>query len=103
MNGSAAAAVLCVVAGFAGSVQVAVMARLGDRVGVVEALTFATVLSAVLAAVILLVARGSLVVAAGNFELDLADRARVDSLVLEQLEQPVPIGNPRRLDLNRRR
>jgi transporter family-2 protein len=60
LSGSAAVAVLCVVAGFAGSVQVAVMARLGDRVGVVEALAFATVLSAVLAAAILLVARGSL-------------------------------------------
>src|SRR5207247_10525360 len=60
LSGSTAAAVLCVVAGFAGSVQVAVMARLGDRVGVVEALAFATVLSAALATVILLVAHGSL-------------------------------------------
>ena len=60
MSGSAAAAVLCVVAGFAGSVQGAVMARLGDRVGVAEALAFATVLSAALATLILLVARGSL-------------------------------------------
>ena len=60
MSGSAAAAVLCVVAGFAGSVQVAVMARLGDRVGIPEALAFATVLSAALATVILLVLRGSL-------------------------------------------
>ena len=48
MSGSAAAALLCVVAGFAGSVQVAVMARFGDRVGVIEALAFATVLSAAL-------------------------------------------------------
>ena len=60
MSGSAGAAVLCVVAGFAGSVQVAVMARFGDRVGVVEALAFATVLSAALATAILLVARSSL-------------------------------------------
>jgi bacterial/archaeal transporter family-2 protein len=60
LSGSAGAAVLCVVAGFAGSVQVAVMAKLGDRVGVVEALAFATVLSAALAVVILVVARGSL-------------------------------------------
>jgi transporter family-2 protein len=59
VSGSAAAAVLCVVAGFAGSVQVAVMARLGDRIGIPEALAFATVLSAALATVILLVARGS--------------------------------------------
>ena len=60
MSGSAAAAVLCVVAGFAGSVQVAIMARFGDRVGIPEALAFATVLSAALATVILLVVRGSL-------------------------------------------
>jgi bacterial/archaeal transporter family-2 protein len=59
LSGSAAAAVLCIVAGFAGSVQVAVMARLGDRVGIPEALAFATVLSAALATVVLLVARGS--------------------------------------------
>jgi bacterial/archaeal transporter family-2 protein len=59
VSGSAGAAVLCVVAGFAGSVQVAVMARLGDRVGIPEALAFATVLSAALATVVLLVARGS--------------------------------------------
>ena len=57
MSGSAAAAVLCV---FAGSVQVAIMARFGDRVGIPEALAFATVLSAALATVILLVVRGSL-------------------------------------------
>jgi transporter family-2 protein len=60
MSGSAAAAVLCVVAGFAGSVQVAIMARFGDRVGIPEALAFATVLSAALATVVLLVVRGSL-------------------------------------------
>ena len=47
------------------------------------------------------VAGGVFVVAAGHLELDLADRPGVDSLVVEQLEQPVPIGNPRRLDLNR--
>jgi transporter family-2 protein len=60
MSGSAAAAVLCVVAGFAGSIQVAVMARLGDRVGIPEALAFATVLSAVLAVLVLIVLRWSL-------------------------------------------
>ena len=60
MSGSAAVALLCVVAGFAGSIQVAVMARLGDRVGIAEALAFATVLSAALATLILLVLRGSL-------------------------------------------
>src|SRR5437870_1372017 len=60
MSGSAAVALLCVIAGFAGSIQVAVMARLGDRVGIAEALAFATVLSAALATLILLVLRGSL-------------------------------------------
>jgi bacterial/archaeal transporter family-2 protein len=58
LNGPAAA--LCVLAGLAGSVQVAVMARLGERVGIVEALAFASVLTAVLATLILLVARTSL-------------------------------------------
>jgi bacterial/archaeal transporter family-2 protein len=60
VSGSAAAAVLCVVAGFAGSIQVAVMARLGDRVGIPEALAFATVLSAALAVLVLIVLRWSL-------------------------------------------
>ena len=48
------------VAGLAGSVQVAVMARLGDRIGVVEALAFATLLTAVLSGAVLLVAHQSL-------------------------------------------
>jgi transporter family-2 protein len=46
-----------VVAGVAGSVQVAVMAKLGDRVGVFGALAWATSLAAVLAVALLLVAR----------------------------------------------
>jgi transporter family-2 protein len=49
-----------VLAGLAGSVQVAVMSRLGDRVGVVPALAFASVLTGVLATLILLLVRGSL-------------------------------------------
>jgi bacterial/archaeal transporter family-2 protein len=49
-----------VLAGLAGSVQVAVMSRLGDRVGVVPALDFASVLTGVLATLILLLVRGSL-------------------------------------------
>jgi transporter family-2 protein len=40
-------------------VQVALMSRLGERIGVVQALAFATFLTAVLAGVILLVARRS--------------------------------------------
>ena len=59
MSGGTAAAALCVLAGLAGSVQVAVMARLGERVGIVEALAWASVLTAVLATLILLVARWS--------------------------------------------
>ena len=38
---SGAAAALAVLAGLAGSVQVAVMGRFGDRIGVLEALSFA--------------------------------------------------------------
>jgi bacterial/archaeal transporter family-2 protein len=52
---SALAAVMALFAGFAGSVQIAVMARLGERVGIVGALAFASLLQAVLAALLLLV------------------------------------------------
>ena len=54
---SGAAAALAVIAGLAGSVQVAVMGRFGDRIGVVEALFFATCVQLVLALAILLAAR----------------------------------------------
>ena len=57
---NALAVALATLAGLAGSVQVAVMGRFGGRIGVVEALAFATVLSAALATVVLLVVRGSL-------------------------------------------
>jgi len=60
VSSNAAAAVICVFAGLAGSIQVAVMARLGDRVGIASALAFATLLTALLATVILLIARRSL-------------------------------------------
>ena len=59
MSGGALATILAVAAGLAGSLQVAVMSRLGERVGVLEALTFASVLSAAVAFAILLVARQS--------------------------------------------
>jgi bacterial/archaeal transporter family-2 protein len=49
--------VFAIVAGVAGSVQVAVMAKLGDRVGVFGALAWATSLAALLAVALLLVAR----------------------------------------------
>ena len=48
---------LAILAGLAGSVQVAVMGRFGDRIGVVEALAFATCVQLVLSFAILLVAR----------------------------------------------
>ena len=49
-----------VLAGVAGSVQVAVMAKLGDRVGVFGALAWAAALTALLALALLLVAKQSL-------------------------------------------
>jgi transporter family-2 protein len=55
---SGAAVALSVLAGLAGSVQVAIMGRFGERVGVLEALTFATCVQLVLSAAILVVARG---------------------------------------------
>ena len=54
---SAIAIGLAVLAGLAGSVQVAVMGRFGSRVGVLEALTFATMVQLVL--VVLAAARGA--------------------------------------------
>ena len=48
---------LAVLAGLAGSVQVAVMGRFGSRIGVLEALAFATLVQLVLAMGILLAAR----------------------------------------------
>jgi bacterial/archaeal transporter family-2 protein len=48
---------LAVLAGLAGSVQVAVMGRFGARIGIVEALAFASGLQLVLATSILLVSR----------------------------------------------
>ena len=53
------ATVLAVSAGLAGSVQVALMSRLGERIGVFEALGFSTLLTAGLAFALLLVLRRS--------------------------------------------
>jgi len=50
---------LAVAAGLAGSIQVALMSRLGERIGVLEALAFSTVLTAAIACVILVLARVS--------------------------------------------
>jgi bacterial/archaeal transporter family-2 protein len=59
VSGGALATTLAVSAGLAGSVQVAVMSRLGERVGVVEAVAFAALLTAGIAVVALLVLRRS--------------------------------------------
>jgi transporter family-2 protein len=59
VSGSALATVLAVGAGLAGSVQVALMSRLGERIGVLEALAFSTVLTAAGAFVVLVLARRS--------------------------------------------
>ena len=54
---TSAAVALAVLAGLAGSVQVAVMGRFGGRIGVIEALTFSTGVQLVLSFAILIVAR----------------------------------------------
>jgi transporter family-2 protein len=59
VSGGALATGLAVAAGLAGSVQIAVMSRLGERVGVMEALAVSTLLTAVLALGALSIARRS--------------------------------------------
>jgi bacterial/archaeal transporter family-2 protein len=59
VSGSALAAGLAVAAGLAGSIQVAIMSRLGERIGVLEALAFSTALTAGVALLILVLARQS--------------------------------------------
>lgn len=59
MSGSAVATVLAVAAGIAGSVQVALMSRLGQRIGVLEALAFSAALTAALSVVLLVAAHRS--------------------------------------------
>jgi bacterial/archaeal transporter family-2 protein len=60
MSGTALATGLAVAAGLAGSVQVAIMSRLGERSEHADALAFSTALTAAIAVLILVVARGSL-------------------------------------------
>jgi transporter family-2 protein len=60
VSGGAAAATLAVAAGLAGSIQVALMSRLGERIGVLEALGFSAALTGGLAVIVLLLARQSL-------------------------------------------
>jgi transporter family-2 protein len=59
VSGNALATGLAVAAGVAGSVQVALMSRLGERIGVLEALAFSAALTAGLAVVILVLAHRS--------------------------------------------
>jgi transporter family-2 protein len=58
--GNAIAVVLALSAGLAGSVQAAVMGKLGERVGIFEALAFSTIVAIAVAFVTLLVVRQSL-------------------------------------------
>jgi bacterial/archaeal transporter family-2 protein len=61
VSGSALATGLAVAAGLAGSVQVALMSRLGERIGVLEALGFSAALTGVLAVAVLGLAHRSFV------------------------------------------
>jgi transporter family-2 protein len=58
--GNAAAVAITLVGGIAGTVQVAVMGRFGDRIGIFPAFAFATALTALIGALLLLGARRSL-------------------------------------------
>ena len=59
-GGTAAAATLALIAGLAGSVQVAVMGRFGERIGSLEALAANLLFSTLIATTVLLVFRQSL-------------------------------------------
>jgi bacterial/archaeal transporter family-2 protein len=59
-GGNALAVVLTLFAGLAGTVQVAVMGRFGDRIGIVPAFAFSTALTAAIGLLVLLAARRSL-------------------------------------------
>ncbi len=60
MNSTAVAASLAFAAGLGGAVQIAVQGRLGERVGALEAVATASLIGAVIALAVLLVARRSL-------------------------------------------
>jgi bacterial/archaeal transporter family-2 protein len=60
MSSTGLAALLAVAAGFGGAVQIAVQGRLGDRVGSIEAVATASLIGAVVALTVLLLARRSL-------------------------------------------
>jgi transporter family-2 protein len=60
VSSSAFAALIAAAAGLGGAVQIAVQGRLGDRVGSIEAMATASLIGAVLALGVLLLARRSL-------------------------------------------
>jgi transporter family-2 protein len=60
VSSSAFAALIAAAAGLGGAVQIAVQGRLGDRVGSIEAMATASLIGAVLALAVLLLARRSL-------------------------------------------
>jgi transporter family-2 protein len=60
VSSSAVAALIAAAAGLGGAVQIAVQGRLGDRVGSLEAVATASLIGAVLALAVLLLARRSL-------------------------------------------
>ena len=60
MNSTAVATLLALAAGLGGAVQIAVQGRLGERVGSIEAMATASLIGAVIALVVLLLARQSL-------------------------------------------
>jgi len=60
VSSSGVAALLALAAGFGGAVQIAVQGRLGDRVGSLEAVATASLIGAVVALTVLVLARRSL-------------------------------------------
>jgi bacterial/archaeal transporter family-2 protein len=60
VSSTGVAALLALAAGFGGAVQIAVQGRLGDRVGSIEAVATASLIGAVIALTVLLLARRSL-------------------------------------------
>ncbi len=60
MSSSGIAALLALAAGFGGAVQIAVQGRLGDRVGSLEAVATASLIGALVAVTVLVLARRSL-------------------------------------------
>jgi transporter family-2 protein len=67
VSGSGLAVLLSLVAGLAGSVQIAMMSQLGDRISVVGALAFASLLTGVAAFALLVVFRRSVAAYADAF------------------------------------